>query len=207
MKKKILILAVAFIIVASLVFVFAIKPGKCTKIKEGTLVGSDGVTLTVGYNQWGYNYQAQMFNGGYCDAYRNAAWCQEWADVELIMKWNDAWLNNKDCDGDGLLDRYYGHTSYIGSGAWLTNHQRGSYEQDGEVCEWDYFVKIVAAPEDAIVVNGNWIAANGKEIGPVIWGSFATIQEVENDPCAGVEGIQYLSEAPAGFGFYKAESE
>ncbi len=87
----------------------------------------------------------------------------------------------------------------------MTNHQFGSYEQDGELCEWDYFTKIVAAPADAVANGGVWYAANGKEIGPVIWGSFATIQQVENDPCAGVEGIQYLSDSPAGFGFYKAE--
>ena len=48
-------------------------------------------------------------------------------------KWNDAWLSNKDCDGDGLLDRHYGLDSYRGSGAWLTNHQSGEYEVDGIV--------------------------------------------------------------------------
>ena len=67
------------------------------------------------------------------------------------MKWNDTWLSNEDCDGDGKLDRYYGYDSYIGSGAWLTNHNSGVYDV---VCEWDYFVKIVAAPADAYVETG-----------------------------------------------------
>ncbi len=108
MKKKILILGVAFIIVASLVFVFAIKPGNsCAKIKNGGLVDSTGNSISVGYDQFGYNYQAQMFNGRYCDYDRviGGAYC----DVDLIMKWNDAWLDNKDCDGNGLLDRYFGY--------------------------------------------------------------------------------------------------
>lgn len=141
-----------------------------------------------------------MFNGTYCDAYRDAAWCQEWADVELIMKWNDAWLANVDCGGDGLLDRHYGFDSYIGSGAWLTNHQAGVYDVDGQTCNWNYFVKIVAAPADATLTGGVWYNADGTEIGAAIWGEFAIIQQVENDSCAGLNGIQYLSPDHAGFG-------
>ncbi len=120
-----------------------------------------------------------------------------------MMKWNDAWMSNKDCDGDGKLDRHYGFDSYIGSGAWLTNHQSGEDTRDGEVCKWNYFVKIVAAPADAYGYEGNWYTADGVEIGPVIWGSFAIIQEVENDSCAGLHGLQYKSPASPGFGFYK----
>ena len=117
------------------------------------------------------------------------------------MKWNDAWLSNKDCDGDGLLDRHYGFGSYIGSGAWLTNHQSGTYiDDDGNLCEWDYFVKIIAVPADAYANSGIWYNADGTEIGPEIWGAFATIQVVYNDPCAGYEGLQYLSPDHAGLG-------
>jgi hypothetical protein len=175
-------------------------PSGCTKIQEGELYGSDGVLLEVGYDQWGYNYQAHMFNGGYCDAYRDAAWCQPYKDVDLIMKWNDAWLANTDCDGDGRLDRHYGFTSYIGSGAWETNHQKGSYELDGQTCQWEYFVKIIAAPADAYAEGGVWYNADNVEIGPVIWGEFAIIQSVYNDPCDGAHGIEYLSSDHAGFG-------
>ena len=141
-----------------------------------------------------------MFNGGYCDAYRDAAWCQPYKDDNLMMKWNDAWLSNQDCDGDDLLDRHYGFESYIGSGAWLTNHQSGEYEENGETCNWDYFVKIVAAPSDAVLDGGIWYAADGTEIGPSIWGEFAIIQEVENDSCAGIEGAQYISPVGPGLG-------
>jgi hypothetical protein len=173
----------------------------CTTIQSGMLLRSDGIPITTGYDEWGYNYQAHMFNGGYCDAYRDAAWCQPWADVELIMKWNDAWLSNVDCDGDGLLDRHYGFDSYIGSGAWETNHQWGSYlDAEGNVCNWDYFVKIIAVPADAVLDGDIWYTADGTEIGLEIWGAFAIIQQVENDPCAGIEGIQYLSPDHAGFG-------
>jgi len=178
------------------------EKGSCTAIQSGELLASDGSVITTGYDEWGYNYQAHMFNGGYCDAYRDAAWCQPYKEDELMMKWNDAWLSNVDCDGDGLLDRHYGFSSYIGSGAWLTNHISGEYEQDGEMCSWSYFTKIVAAPADATLTDGIWYAYDGTEIGPVIWGAFAVIQEVSNDPCAGDHGILYNGDAPTGFGFY-----
>lgn len=176
------------------------KKGDCVKIQSGELYASDGSVIQTGYDEWGYNYQAHIFNGYYCDAYRDAAWCQPYKEDKLMMKWNDAWLSNKDCDGDGLLDRHYGYDSYIGSGAWLTNHMSGTYELDGETCNWNYFVKIVAAPADATLTDGVWYAADGTEIGPVIWGAFAIIQEVSNDPCAGQHGLQYVSPDRAGLG-------
>lgn len=180
--------------------------GNCTTIQDGSLMTSDGSLIETGFDQWGYNYEAHMFNGKYCDAYRNAAWCQDWKDVDLIMKWNDAWLSNKDCNGDGLLDRNYGFTSYRGSGAWETNHQKGTYlDTKSKKQRWEYFVKIVAAPADATLDNGTWYAADGTEIGPEIWGQFAVIQEVYNDTGSGDHGVFYLSPYSAGFGRFSPE--
>jgi hypothetical protein len=173
---------------------------KCARIQDGTLLRSDGEPIVLGYDEWGYNYQAHMFNGMYCDAYRDAQWCQPYKDISLLMKWNDAWLANTDCDDDGLLDRHYGSASYIGSGAWETNHQSGEYEQDGKICKWSYFVKIIAVPADAALSGDTWYNADGVEIGPEIWGAFAIIQEVYNDPCGGEHGISYLSPDHPGFG-------
>ena len=196
---------------------------KCTTIQSGDLEASDGSTIEVGFDDWGYNYQAHLFNGLYCDSYRDAAWCQPYKDVELSMKWNDAWLSNKDCGTqngqaeytdpftpDGKLDRHYGFESYIGSGAWITNHQKGiDIDDDGNECKWSYFVKIVAAPADAYknpanangsTIPGLWFNADDTEIGPVIWGQFAIIQQVYNDPCYGYNGLLYHSPDHSGFG-------
>lgn len=203
MKRSLIIVLALGLIVALSNLGFA----ECTTIQDGTLPASDGSVITTGYDDWGYNYEAHMFNGGYCDVYYDAAWCQEWADDDLIMKWNDAWLSNKDCDGDLLLDRHYGYDSYIGSGAWLTNHQFGKVEVNGKLRKWTYFCKIVAAPSDGTLTDGYWYDANGIEIGPVIWGSFAVIQEIYNDPSAGAHGILYKSPAGPGFGIYGAEGE
>jgi hypothetical protein len=187
----------------TIVFAFSsqvIAADECTTVQDGVLYTTYGELVEPGFNIWGYNYGAHMFNGMYCDAYQNAPWCQEWADVELIMKWNDAWLSSKDCDDDGLLDRHYGYSSYMGSGAWTTNHMKGTYEFDGKKCKWVYFVKIVAVPSDAYLADGYWYTADGAEIGPVEWGDFAVIQSVYNDPCDGYGGIEYLSPVGPGLG-------
>jgi hypothetical protein len=105
--------------------------------------------LSTGYDPYGYNYQARLFRGSYANVYLGRDgfppyedndeayltanpdaenhWTWPYRKVTLIMKWNDAWLSNKDCSVDGSLDRHYGSDSYIGSGAWETNHQYGSY--------------------------------------------------------------------------------
>jgi hypothetical protein len=203
------------------------KATACATIQNGMLTYSAGhyladKPLTVGYDAYGYNYQAHMFSGSYANAYlgrdgfppydgdtdgylaanpgADSKWYWPYRDNELVMKWNDAWLSNVDCDGDGLLDRHSPSSSYIGSGAWETNHQKGSYDMDGRSCKWEYFVKIVAAPADATQSGGFWYASNETEIGSVIWNEFATIQEVYNDPCAGDHGLQYVSPDHAGFG-------
>ncbi len=197
MKK----LFVAIIMMVVMVLFAGNVLAECTTIQDGGLYRTDNVLIETGFDEWGYNYQARIFNGMYCDSYRNATWCEPYIDVNLIMKWNDAWLSNQDCDGDGLLDRFYDFDTYIGSGAWLTNHQKGRYvDDDGKKQRWEYFVKIVAAPADATAIGGFWYAADESEIGPVIWGSFAIIQEVINDTGTGEHGVAYLSPYSAGFG-------
>ena len=199
--KRLIILAVALFAVAILVptgTALAAKGGKnagCATIPGGTLFTSDGNLITPGYDEFGYNYQAHLFNGIYSDVDR--AHGGPYSDVSLNMKWNDAWMSNKDCDGDGKLDRHYGYASYIGSGAWETNHMWGT-NADGT--KWNYFVKIVAAPADATKVGGIWYTADGTEIGPVIWGQFAIIQQVSNDPAYDEHGLLYKSPAGPGFG-------
>jgi len=212
------------------------KDKDCTTLQDGVLTYSaghylEGEPIPLGFDPYGYNYQGHMFKGSYANAYLGGAgyppyegdddayltenpeaenhWAWPYRNVDLAMKWNDAWLSNKDCgedgvpdsDPDGALDRYYGFDSYIGSGAWLTNHQSGEYEDaEGNTVKWNYFVKIVAAPADAYTDDGVWYATDGTEIGPVIWGAFAIIQQVENDPGLGLHGIQYVSPSGAGFG-------
>ncbi|MDZ7741078.1 MAG: hypothetical protein U5Q03_04835 [Bacteroidota bacterium] len=117
------------------------------------------------------------------------------------MKWNDVWLSNKDCDDDGLLDRHLGYDSYIGLGAWCTNHWTTTYyDQNGNSCSYDEFIKIIAVPADTTLTNGMWYNPDGDEIGPEIWGEFAIIQQIINDPCEGITGVDYKSADHPGLG-------
>jgi hypothetical protein len=228
MKKLILLIVVLTLLVLPAVAQASVreKAPKCTTIQSGLLLYSSGhylagQPLTTGFDPYGYNYQAHDFNGSYANVYLGgegfppyqgddaylvenpgvaAKWYWPYRKDQVAMKWNDAWLSNKDCDGDGKLDRHYGFSSYIGSGAWETNHQSGTYDQDGKTCKWNDFYKIVAVPADAVKTSGVWYAAGGTEIGPDIWGEFAIIQEVYNDPCNGDHGVLYRSPAGPGLG-------
>lgn len=235
MKRIRLRIIIALCITTLLVLggtVSAAKPA-CTTLQDGIYYSAghylEGELIPLGFDAYGYNYQGHMFSGSYANVYLGgdgfppyegndddyltanpdaaSHWAWDYRDVKLTMKWNDAWISNKDCDGDGKLDRHFGFDTYIGSGAWETNHMWGEYEgENGNTCKWNDFVKIVAVPADAYRVgaanNGVWYTADGTEIGPDIWGEFATIQEVYNDPCDGYHGLLYVSPTSAGFGYY-----
>jgi hypothetical protein len=186
MKKLMSVMLVVVLTATIALPVFAEKPTGL----DNNGNGKDFVSET-GFDEWGYNYIAHIFSGDYCDAYKGALWCQPYVGINLIMKWNDAWLSNLDQDGDGKLDRYYGHESYIGSGAWLTNHMSGEdIAVDGQTIKWVYFVKIVAKDTP----DQDCGAIGGEEI----WNDFCTVEAIYNEQ-GGAHGVELLSQQP-GFG-------
>ena len=216
--KRIIILSLLTAMLLIAAPALAGKNTVCTDIQSGKILYSAGHYLagqpiTTGYDPYGYNYQAHMFSGSYANVYlggegyppylgdtasylaKNPGVANKWywphRDVQVEMKWNDAWIATTDCDKDGKLDRHYGYPTYIGSGAWETNHQSGT--DYGK--KWTYFVKIVAAPGDAVKQDGVWYTADGSEIGPDIWGEFAILQEVSSGM-----GATYVSPSGAGLG-------
>lgn len=222
MKQLIVLVVVVALFVAPLT-VQARGPGKkCPRITDGVLTYPPGYYLagtpfSPGYDMFGYNYQAHIFNGYYVNVYLNrdgyppfagdagaylaanpgasGEWYWPYHNIQLVMKWNDAWISNQDCDDDGVLDRHYGFPTYVGSGAWETTHMHGTF--DG--CEFDSMTKIIAVPADATLVGDLWYAAGGAEIGYNIWGGneFAMIQDISNDACY---GERYVSPVRAGLG-------
>jgi hypothetical protein len=172
---------------------------QCAKIKDGTIKDSANVPLRLGYDQYGYNYQAHMFNGTYdsVDRVLDGKYfgsTGDYVDDALIMKWSDEWLSNVDCNNDGKLDR--GPTFFTSRG-WTTNQIEGDYiGADGESHHYTYFVKIV------------WVGpvpTDGPDPYAVtrIWGEFAVIQEIYNDPYGGFHGVDRTRIGnPAGFGAY-----
>jgi hypothetical protein len=212
---------------------------QCTTIDSGQLLYQPGHYLagqpiSTGVNPFGYNYQAHAFSGSYFNAYAGrdglppwdgddaayvaanpgaeSHWAWGYRFIDAAMKWNDAWLSNKDCNGDGLLDRPddFGGT-YVGSGAWLTNHNSWTVTRaNGKQVHAGEFIKIVALPEAAVVADpvdpifGEQTAyLNGRKMGAQIWGDFAVIQYVASDKSLGYRGLVLKSDLAAGFGFYR----
>ncbi|MDO8407617.1 MAG: hypothetical protein Q7S95_00055 [bacterium] len=206
--------------------------GNCTTIQRGVLTYQSGALagqlLQVGVDPYGYNYQAHSFAGNYFNAYANPAgfppydgddaayllanptaaghWAWQYRAVEVAMKWNDGWLANTDCDGDGKLDRHLGFASYVGSGAWLTNHNSWTVTVDGQDKRGSEFLKVVAAPTGSTVAlpvsyfGEKTIYVDGKVMGPQLWGEFAAVQYVLNDSSTGDNGLLFKGELNAGFG-------
>ena len=101
--------------------------------------------ITPGYDNYGYNYQAKMFNGLYENFSRPSNPFTEGTE-NLIMKWSDEWLATVDCNNDGKLDCGLNPKTGKSDGfskGWVTNHFEGDYiGGDGESHHYTYFVKI-----------------------------------------------------------------
>lgn len=157
----------------------------CATIQGGTITDSADNILTTGYDQYGYNYQAHMFNGTYDSVDRNIdgtyyGQTGDFVDDKLVMKWSDSWLANVDCNGDNKLDRGLVNGAAGGTSlGWLTNLTEGDYTlADGTVQNYTDFVKIVYVGS-----------------GPV-WGAYEILQEEYNDPA----GSFHMHFGAPGFG-------
>lgn len=201
----------AGLIVALVLFAFTSPSfALCAKIKDGTITDSASNIVTLGYDQYGYNYQAHMFNGLY-DNYTRPNPPVTSGGVNLMMKWSDDWLANVDCNGNGKLDRGLDVKTGAITGTsmgWLTNHMEGDCDAgNGETEHYTYFVKIVWVGPEIISPDpwGGDVSVEGKRI----WGEYAIIEEVVNnspplgDPgvCSASYGRSWLVH-PAGFGPY-----
>lgn len=186
--KKILVGTAASAVMFGTMAIPALAAPTCATIKSGTITDSAGNPVVSGYDQFGYNYQAHMFNGTYDSSDRTidgTYWGDtgDYVDDKLMMKWSDAWLANVDCNGDKKLDRGLvdGVVEGISKG-WLTNHVVGDYTLDGNVQNYTDFVKIV------------WTGP-----GSPLWGQYTIVQEVWNDPAGGLNGL-YSKIGTPGFG-------
>src|SRR5689334_4879641 len=90
--------AVAALATAALATPAGAAPAKqsCATIGSGSIKNSDGTTVTAGFDKYGYNYQAHLFNGTYDSSdrvldgmYGGTHDYDEYADDSLIMKWSD----------------------------------------------------------------------------------------------------------------------
>lgn len=157
---------------------------QCVKIQSGSIVDVKGNPVTVGYDKYGYNYQAHIFNGLYENYSRPDVVVTEGTE-NLVMKWSDDWLSNQDCNGDGKLERGLNPKTGVSNGptgtslGWVTNHFEGDYlGSDGELHHYTYFVKIA---------YDNGLACSAGEP-TCLWGSYTVIEELQNDLFGGYGG-------------------
>ena len=160
----------------------------CAKIQSGTILDSAGNPLETGFDVYGYNYQAHLFDGTYDSVDRKSDgmyWGQpgDFVDDKLQMKWSDEWLSNVDCNGDHKLDRglINGVPTNVSAG-WLTNHVNGDYIDANGLQHYTYFVKIGYFGPDS-----------------PLWGSYDVLEEVYNDPAVGAHGVTIYADPGLGF--------
>lgn len=177
-------LALGFALLIGIVYLGQYAPvdaGKktCATIQSGSIVDSFGNPLSVGQDEFGYNYQAHSFNGTYDSSDRQIDGTYfgstgDFVDDRLAMKWSDPWLSNLDCNGDNLLDRGLENGVVGGtSKGWLTNHIEGEYiDVNGDSQHYTYMTKI------------GWTGP-----GSPLWGEYTVQQEVYNDPAGGITGL------------------
>jgi hypothetical protein len=168
----------------------------CNTIKSGAVVDSKGNPITTGFDQYGYNYQAHLFNGLTANYSRPDVVATE-GDESLVMKWSGDWLANVSCSQDGTLSRGYdaktGNVAGFSKG-WVTNHFEGDYlGSDGEMHHYTYFAKIV--------YDNGTACKEGKDT--CLWGLYTIIEEINNDPFGEYLGNTHKKLThPAGLGHY-----
>lgn len=171
LKRISVLLVLLAAIAAALVALPVYASGNtCANIQSGTITDSAGNPLTVGFDQFGYNYQAHSYVGTYdgLDRVLDGKYygqSGDWVNDKIDLKWSNDWLSNQDCNGDGKLDR---GTAGISLG-WETNHIVGTYvDGNGVTQSYEDFVKIgYTGP------------------GSDLWGDYSVLQEVYNDTGGG----------------------
>ena len=142
---------------------------------------------TGGFNQYGYNYTARVFEGPL------SGWCQEKgislttcggygfgsANDQLVMKWNAQWDN---CNANG----YDNPTDCLG--AWVDNEFNG-HVPGGSGVVWHYKIIWVGSAGDA---SPYWQPG-----GYSVWGNY----EVVMDQGTNATGhVWYANATPNGYG-------
>lgn len=139
---------------------------------------------TQGFDQYGYNNTARIFNG------TGASWCLErgasadclgaYSPDKLVMKWNAEW--------DRGIAEGWSTPPYA---AWENNEWNGNCEGcSGAV--WHYKIK--------------WIGPCGADNTPLadggycIWGQFETLMDQGHDPNLGTRHIWFALARPNGYG-------
>jgi len=149
-------------------------------------IGGVMTTVSMGFDQYGYNRCARIFNGTY------SSWCVErgadpdcagilYSSDKLVMKWNAEWDRG---NSEGWSKPPYS--------AWLDNEANGM-KADGSGAVWHY--------------KYQWVGPCGADYTPIpdggycIWGIFEVLMDQGLDPNLPIPGHQWFARAiPNGYG-------
>ncbi len=138
--------------------------------------------LKGGFNQYGYNYGARIFNGTYNNylAEKGDGPDAVYGNDNLIMKWNAEW-------DQGNLD---GWTKPSYRGAWVDNEWNGKVPNgSGQI----WHTKIIWVGPGA-ESSPYWVAG-----GSSIWGIFEVVMDQGMDPNVGTGHIWNTLTTPNGY--------
>lgn len=151
------------------------------QIQETELAAKNSKNNDIGFNEYGFNWNAHHFNGillnvffsdpffqgapwygmdpymgdeaGYLEKYPDADkfWFWGYRHINLVMHWNEALISR---------DAVYAD-SWINSNAYITFHYSGG---EGSA-SWSQFQKMVAAKDTDYFSEGKWFNMYDEEIG------------------------------------------
>ncbi len=149
------------------------------------VTSSSVMGVGAGFNEFGYNYTARLFNGtgsSWCQAKGRSSDCMGiYSPDKLVMKWNAEW--DRGNDEDWTKPPY---------GAWTDNEWNGKGVSSGSGAIWHY--KIIWVGPD-LAASSYW-----KPGGYGIWGQFEVIMDQGQDPNLGPGHIWFAKATPAGYG-------
>jgi len=149
------------------------------------LAGAGIVYAKGGFDQFGYNRTARVFNGpvsGWCLNRGLPVDCMGiYSNDKLVMKWNAEWDRG---NAEGWLKPPYD--------AWEDNEWNGMFP-GGSGAVWHYKIKWDAGcAQNGIPSMGGTVYC--------LWGQFATIMDQGVDPSMGPGHIWFAHGIPTGYG-------
>lgn len=155
-------------------------------VSSATCELANGEFVSYGFDEFGYNRCARIFNGTY------GSWCLEqglafgcmgiYSPDQLVMKWNAEW--DRGNAENWLIPPY--------DGAWLDNEANGK-KANGSGAVWHYKIQWIGAcgPDYTELADGGYC----------IWGIFEVLMDQGLDPNLSFPGHQWFALAkPNGYG-------
>jgi len=145
-------------------------------------------------DSYGYDYSCRSFDGYYGDHLRPVEQTVPniLTFIKLRMKWGRYYLATTSRDGDSYPDYHQGYETWRGSRGWVYQEMSGFRKVAERIVPWDYQVKIVAAPKEAVIKDGSWYLGD-KKLGTVIWEDFY----IEYESYQGPDREEYEIPEPA----------